>query len=113
MTNGIVFMKLKINLFILWTFCSLSANAADIRGQLTGLTGASIVAYCGKIQKSTTISKSGGFYIGHLPVNKSCQFKVVQGDASSVGKSFKTNGAVTEFRGSLRKVGKKIIVIRK
>lgn len=89
------------------------AQAADLRGNLTGIAGARVSVSCGSFQRSVSISKNGGFHITDLPVNQSCHFTVNSGKAVSVRIAFNTNQNVTDYRGILRKVGNKVIVIRK
>ena len=89
------------------------AYAADLRGSFAGLTGASIHVTCGDVVRSTKLSQNGKFRISNLPANKACFFTVRHGQSLSVPASFSTNKNITNYKGTLRKVGNKIIVIRK
>lgn len=105
-------VKLKV-LFVFLTFSySNILHAADLRGKLTGLPSAKVIALCGSVKKVAVTTKSGSFHITQLPINKSCHFSVEHGGSRSVNRSFHTKSSVTDFQGSLRKVGKKIIVVR-
>ena len=103
---------LRIVLLILFTFTAC-CHAADLRGSFSGLSGASVKVICGEVIRSTKISKNGKFRISKLPANKACSFTVTHGPSVSIATPFSTNKNVTHYKGVLRKVGNKIIVIRK
>jgi hypothetical protein len=105
-------MKHALCIATLLMFTVSAVGAADLRGKLSGLSGATITAKCGGVSKSAKISKNGSFNVGGLPINQSCSFTLSIGQSSSVGIPFNTKNNVTEYRGSARVVGKKIIVAR-
>ena len=108
-------MKLKILIIALSLLLNIPhAYAADLRGKLTGINGAQINVYCSGSKKpeEATISKTGSFNVTGLPANKSCYFTVTHGNASSVKMSFSSKKNVTVYNGSLKKLGKKILVIQ-
>lgn len=106
-------MKQKFFIVILLFVAVFTAHAADLRGKLTGVSGAKIAAKCGKASKSANIASSGSFNLSGLPVNQSCYFTVSSGKSVSAKIPFNTKNNVTEYRGILRVVGKKVIVVRK
>ena len=105
-------MIVRVSLVLICFFLN-QANAADLRGSFSGLAGASIRVACGEVVRSTKLSQNGKFRISSLPANKACFFTVHHGQSLSVPASFSTNKNITNYKGTLRKAGKKIIVIRK
>lgn len=101
------------SLILACLFITFQANAADLRGQLAGLPGASIDVQCGNIKRHAVITNTNRFYVTDLPANQSCYFVISQNKAESVRISFHTRQNITEFNGSLRKIGNRIIVVRK
>jgi len=106
----------RLTYFILPCYLFLYSGyimGADLRGQLIGLSGAKIEVRCGDLQRSTTIAASNRFHITDLPANQSCFFKVSLGQAVSVRTPFHTRQNITDFNGSMRKIGNRIIVVRR
>lgn len=106
-------MKTICALFVLLTLVNFSVLAADLRGTFKGLTGASVIATCGKVVRTGKISKHGKYHITDLPANKACHFIVSYGKSVSVKTSFSTKKNITDYNGIVRKIGNKIIVVRK
>jgi hypothetical protein len=106
-------MKLKTLIIALLLLNISHVYAADLRGKLTGIRGAQIEVNCGGSPKSVNISKTGSFNVTGLPAGKACYFTVIAGNASSVKIAFSSKKNVTVYKGSLKKLGKKILVIQK
>lgn len=98
-------------ILILLTNVSLS-YAADLRGRLTGISGAQLDIYCGSFHKNKILSASGNFNVTGLPAKKSCYFIVSDNDAASVNMPFNSNNNVTVYNGKLKKLKGNILVIR-
>lgn len=87
-------------------------HAAELRGSLVGIQGASVEVNCAGWRASTGISSNGSFNISNLPPNSSCHFVVRQGNAVSASVAFDAQrNNVNSFNGSLKKVGNRILVI--
>lgn len=87
-------------------------HAAELRGNLTGIRGASVEVNCAGWKVSTGVSDSGSFNISNIPPSDTCNFVVKKGSAVSASIAFdaKKNN-INSFNGSLKKVGNRILVI--
>jgi hypothetical protein len=88
-------------------------HAAELRGRLTGLSGASVTVKCKNFSNSRSIGKNGTYAILGLPSGKDCSFTVSRKDAVSAPIPFSTSKSVTIYNGRLKQYKKRIIVIRK
>ena len=89
-----------------------AVNAAELRGQLSGIANASVKVNCPGGGGSSTISSSGSYSVKDLPAGKNCSFSVSQGAAKSVNIPFSTARSVTVYSGQLRLRGNRILVLR-
>jgi len=110
-----MFKKLLLN--VLSTLCLLFfsslINAAELRGRLTGIAGASVAVECsGFGPLASSIAGSGAYAVMSLPAGKDCSFRVSKGAASSTGIAFNTSQSVTIYNGQLRMYEDRIVVIR-
>ena len=106
-------MKPTSLLSALLLFYLTAVNGADLRGKLVGLPEAKLNVSCGGFQRGVNISNAGGFHVTDLPSARSCYFTLSHGQAISVRIPFNTKQNVTDYQGIIRKVGNKVIVIRK
>ena len=114
--KGIKQMRKKWFLSTLLFLISLSftanINAAELRGRLIGLPGATLAVNCTGGGGSSTVSSDGSYAIMGLPSGQGCSFTVSEGGAISVNIPFSTSRSVTIYNGQLRKHGSRILVIR-
>lgn len=104
-------MKLKYICSLLF-FLNV-AQAAELRGNLTGIQGASITVSCDSAPIiNVNISARGSFYAPDLPPNQACNFTVKSGEAASIPISFNSSRSITIFKGNLTLFGNRILVIR-
>ena len=96
---------------ILLSFAS-NINAAELRGRLKGLPGATVAVNCIGDRGSSTVSSDGSYAIRGLPSGRDCSFTVSEGGAKSVNIPFSTSRSVTIYNGRLRKHQNRILVIR-
>jgi hypothetical protein len=93
---------------------TLIADAAELRGNLTGIPYASVTVTCPDISaRSSQIGKSGDYRVTRLSGNLQCSFIVKKGDAISSPISFSTRDGVTTYNGTLRKLQTRILILRK
>jgi len=105
-------MKQLYLVAILFAVIISHTHAADLRGKLTGIPGATVKVSCtGNLAASTIISSDGRFFISGLPANQSCSFTVLKGDMVSSEKRFSTGRTISSYNGSLRIVNGRIFVI--
>ncbi len=105
-----------------WIFCVFlslaslaffsAANAAELRGKLSGVAGALVAVNCSGSKGSAVIDQSGNYAVRGLPAGRDCLFTVSQGDAKSVSIPFSTARSVTVYSGILSRHGKRILVLR-
>jgi hypothetical protein len=77
-------MKLKYFIAVLLLMNVSLVHAADLRGKLTGISGAKININCEGYTTSANISASGSYRVSNLPANKSCSFTVKVGNHSNL-----------------------------
>ncbi len=98
--------------FVIFLLVSSVAHAAELRGRLTGISGATIQVTCDGIPRPAPIGNDGSYAIVGLPTGKSCSFIVSSGNASSAQIPFSTTRSVTIFNGRLKRQNEIILVIR-
>jgi len=106
-------MKLKYFIAIMLLMNVSLVHAADLRGKLTGISGAKININCEGYTTSANISASGSYRVSNLPANKSCSFTVMVGSHSSTAIPFSSSKNVSVFNGSIKKFNNQILVVRK
>ena len=109
--------KLFVFAFLFSTFLLVSSivHAAELRGRLTGISGATIQVQCvnDPFNQSVPIGNDGSYAIFGLPTRKSCSFIVSLGNViKSVPISFSTTRSVTIFNGRLKQQNNIVLVIR-
>lgn len=105
-------LPLHAFVFVIFLLASSIAHAAELRGRLIGIPGATVRVTCGGINRSAPIGNDGSYAIVGLPTGRSCSFIVFSRNARSVPISFSTTRSVTIFNGRLRQQDKIILVIR-
>jgi hypothetical protein len=106
-------MKLKYFIAVLMLTAIPFVDAADLRGKLTGINGATIHVICEGSSTSVKVSSSGSYRVSNLPANKSCSFKVQVGSSISTAIPFSSSKNVSVYNGSIKKFNNKILVVRK
>jgi hypothetical protein len=96
---------------ILLSFTSIT-HAAELRGRLIGITGASVTVTCDGGDRSAPIGNDGTYAVMGLPAGRTCSFIVSSGNARSAAIPFSTSRSVTIFNGQLRQQNDIILVIR-
>lgn len=102
---------LSIFLLLISLAFTSSIYAAELRGRFAGLSGVTVKVSCGG--KSSKVRSDGTYAIMGLPSGKDCSFVVSKGKAKSIPIPFSTSRSVTIYNGQLRKLGNRILVIRK
>jgi hypothetical protein len=101
-------------LFLISLLFTSNINAAELRGRLSGLSGASVNVTCNGGGGSSLLSSDGTYSIMGLPFGKSCSFTVTvsKDKAESVRIPFNTSRSITIYNGQVKKYGRRILVIR-
>lgn len=89
------------------------ANAAELRGNFTGIAKAIVTVTCPDTSRSSQLVTSGDYRVTRLPGNQQCSFIVRKDDAVSSPISFSTKDGVTTYNGTLKKISNLILILRK
>ena len=91
---------------------SSAVAAAELRGRLVGIKGATIDVDCPGGSGSASIQGNGNFVVRGLPAGQDCSFSVRKGNARSMAIRFRTSSNLVRYSGTLSAYGNSILVTR-